>query len=286
MNHKASASRLFSGAASAALILGSSITAAPSLAQEELDEFFIRVEINASDGDVGAHIKLDGEGWEYMKVSNPDGDSIYELTAMNELAEQGQTENFSESTEPLCFDPLTDEDEENNDEDWQTLAAFLARFMPGEYEASGMLKGDGPDTIGATYMLYHMLPAAPNIQRTDGRHFEIDDDDGVTIRWRKGHDFGECSEGAGGLVPAHDVELWEITVEPDVEDEDLDEAGLLKTVFTMQIPGNQRRRVTVPYEYFIKYLKAGITEFKFEIGAKVLENLTFSEGGFTVEWDD
>jgi hypothetical protein len=276
--------------ASAALLVGAGLSTAPSAADEELDEFFVRIEINASDGDVGGHIKLDGEGWDTMAVTDPRPMDIYVLNAEGVLQDQGQTESFSESTEPLCYNPLADDDPENDDEDWQTLADFLLQFIEGDYTASGMTV-DG-DPIEGEYTLVHEVPAAPDISRTDGRHFEIDDDDFVVIRWRKGDDFGECSTDAetgandGGLVPTNKVELWEITVEPDVEDEVLEDANLLKTVFTVQLAGNQRKKVTVPSEYFRKYLRKGITEFKFEIGARVHENQTFSEGAFTVEYDD
>jgi hypothetical protein len=291
MTHTANTTRLLSGVASAALFLSAGFAPAPSVADEELDEFFVRIEINASDGDVGGHIKLDGEGWGEMTVTDPRPMDIYVLDAQGILQDQGQTENFSESTEPLCYNPLHDDDPENDDEEWQTLADFLLQFIEGNYTASGMTIGG--DAIEGEYTLVHEIPGAPNISRTDGRHFEIDDDDDfVVIRWRKGDDFGECSTdpetGAydGGLVPANKVELWEITVEPDVDDDVLEDANLLKTVFTVQLAGNQRRKVTVPNEYFRKYLRKRITDFKFEIGARIHENQTFSEGGFTIGYDD
>lgn len=249
----------------------------------ELDEFFMRIEINATDGDVGLHMKLDGDGWGEMEIMDPVGDPIYHLDAMNELQDQGQTENFSESTEPPCFNP-------GNGEAFQTLVEFLAVFLEGKYVASGRTK-DGVSTIGAEYDLVHDLPAAPDISPTDRRHFEIedDDDDGAVLRWMNGNDFGACSAGPdaddGGLDPTDvEVDLWEVTVEP-ADDETVADAGLPFTVFTVQLPAHQRR-VTVPREYFLAYLVAGVTSFKFEVGAKAGENQTFSEGEFTAELDD
>ena len=246
----------------------------------ELDEFFIRIEMNATDGDVGLHTMLDGDGWALMQIKNPDGEPIYDLVAMNQLLEQGQTENFSESTEPPCFDL-------GEGEFFQTLAAFLERFDPGLYTAWGTtLEGE---TIGGTFLLSHELPAAPDISRTDGRRFEIDhdDDDGVTIRWRPGDDFGECSNGPGadasGAELTDEVDLWEVTVEPD--EDAVEDADLPFTVFTVQLAPDQRR-VDVPRQFFRQYLAAGIHDFKFEVGARKEQNQTFSEGEFTVRLDD
>ncbi len=56
-------------------------------------------------------------------------------------------------------------------------------------------------------------------------------------------------------------------------------------MFTIQLAARQRK-VRVPQEYFRPYPKAGIDGFEFEVGAKLEENQTFSEGGFTVERDD
>lgn len=269
-----------------ALTLAVAAAAAPSHAQfaVELDEFFVRVEINASDGDVGAHFKLDGEGWKIMRIANPLNHQLYRLEAQNQLEDQGQTENFSESTEPLCFDPTKDDDPENDDEEFQTLNDFLERFIEGEYRAAGRTNDD-METIGAVYELEHKLPAAPDISLTDGRHFDINNG-GVVINWRDGDDFGNCSDeelGAddGGLAPTDEIELWEVTVEP-ADEEEVDDAGLPFTVFTMQVPADQTR-VRLPRQYFLSYLQAGIEEFQFEVGGKANENLTFSEGEFTVE---
>jgi hypothetical protein len=270
----------------ATLALAFVLPATPGRAQfdVELDEFFVRIEINATDGDVGAHLKLDGEGWGEMQVRGPDGAPLYDLLASDVLLDQGQTENFSESTEPLCFD-------EGEGEAFQTLTAFLDRFVEGMYEAEGVTT-EG-DSIGARFALLHQIPAAPDLSWTEGRSYKLKGRKkgrrkgrrhGVTIRWRAGDDFGECSggEGAddGGLAPAADVDLWEVTVEPAEEDQ-VEDAGLPFTVFTVQVPAGHRQ-VSVPPEYFASYLHAGIRLFKAEVGARVGENQTFSEAEFTV----
>ena len=126
MTQTANTTRLLSGVASAALFLSAGLTPASSVADEELDEFFVRIEINASDGDVGDHIKLDGEGWREMTVTDPRPIDIYVLDAQGTLQDQGQTENISESTEPLCYDPLQDDDPENDDEECRHWLIFCS----------------------------------------------------------------------------------------------------------------------------------------------------------------
>jgi hypothetical protein len=74
------------------------------------------------------------------------------------------------------------------------------------------------------------------------------------------------------------VDTWEVVVEPDEDEREA--LGLPERVFSVQLPFGQQS-VTVPSEYLQPYINAGITTFKFEVGAKAGENQTFSEGTFT-----
>ena len=74
------------------------------------------------------------------------------------------------------------------------------------------------------------------------------------------------------------VDSWEVTVEPD--EDQLEALSLPLRVFTVQLPSNQLS-VTVPSEYLQQYITAGITTFKFEVGAKAGENQTFTESSFS-----
>ena len=58
------------------------------------------VEINATDGDAGLQVFLDGEAWKTMRVTGPDGRTILDVTAKGRLDGYGLTELFSESSEP------------------------------------------------------------------------------------------------------------------------------------------------------------------------------------------
>ena len=262
-------------AAMAALTLGAAVPASWA-ATVELDEAFVRIEINATDGDVGFHGKFDGEPSKLMKIKRPgDGSVIYLVRAQHNLKRQGLTENFFESAEPTCEE--------------QPLAAFLLRFPAGEYLFEGVTN-DGVDRLEGVATLSHALPAAPDISGFDGSTVELDDDP-IVIHWAPGADLGECHDQElvdNGTIPdpaSVAVERWEVVVEPNVDDEVLKDLGLPFSVFSVQLPPGQMS-VTVPFEYLHSYAVADVTDFKFEVGAKSGENQTFSEGTFTVELDD
>ena len=61
--------------ASAIVALASGLVGPQALAQDEvkLDETAIFIEINDTDGDAGIQIFLDGEGWDFMMVTDPNG---------------------------------------------------------------------------------------------------------------------------------------------------------------------------------------------------------------------
>lgn len=250
--------------AMAALLLAAAV---PRSWAVELEEAFLRIEINASDGDVGLHGKFDGEPSTSMEIKNPQGREFFEVEAGGALARQGLTENFFESAEPS--------------RDEQPLAAFLRRFPQGTYRFKGQTI-DGKNLKGQAE-LSHALAAAPDISGFDG--FEFMPGDPVVIAWAPGTDLGNCHDPAlidNGTIPdpaGVPVDSWEVAVEPD-EDE-LQALGLPLRVFSVQLPfGHQT--VTVSSEHLQSYVAAGITTFKFEVGARADENQTFSEGGFTV----
>jgi hypothetical protein len=250
--------------AMAALFLGAAIP--PSWAVE-LDEAFLRIEINASDGDVGFHGKFDGEPSRSMKISGPNGRVILDLDARGALRRQGLTENFFESAEPTCVE--------------QPLAAFLQRFPKGTYSFKGRTI-DGEELEGEAD-LSHALPAAPDISGFDGSVIPLGGP--VVIAWAPGSDLGKCHDQAlvdNGTIPdpaGVPVDGWEVVVEPDSDE--LEALGFPLRVFSVQLlPG--QLSVTVAPEYVQQYVAAGITTFKFEVGSKAGENQTFSEGHFTV----
>ena len=242
----------------------------------DLEECKALVEINASDGDIGFHFLMDGDDLVAGNVKNPDGRAIFIAETRREFREQFMTEIFVESAEPLCFDPLTDEDPENDEDEFVTLEDFLARWGAGSYRFSGT-EDDGSKAVGRTKLGFN-LPAAP-------RNLNFDSATGV-ISWAPGQNLGECATHAelaalvdAGLLPKHPknvgVDMWEVVFEADVEDGD-PSMGL---VFTIRVPGNIAvKAVTVPSE-FLDALPDD-TPAKYEIGAIGRgDNATFREEG-------
>jgi hypothetical protein len=92
-----SASIWFTAAAVVALVAGA---AAPEASAKRLEETAIFIEINDTDGDAGIQIFLDGEGWNSMKVFDPDGKKVLNVRGRAAVGIQGITELFFESAEP------------------------------------------------------------------------------------------------------------------------------------------------------------------------------------------
>jgi hypothetical protein len=107
----------------------------------------LKFEINATDGDGGIQVFLDGESWRRMSIFDPAGRRI--LTTMTEgrMGRQGGTELFLESSEPT-FAQLS-------------LARLLARFPAGTYTFRGT--GLKDERYVGTARLTHDLPDAPKL---------------------------------------------------------------------------------------------------------------------------
>ena len=232
------------------------------------------IELNTTDGDIGFHFLGDGDDLIRMVLFDPNHKKIYKSKAGGPLAEQFFTESFVESAEPLCFDPMTDDDEENDDEDFVTLEEFLDRWEEGTYHFVGI--GDGWElSFGATTLGFD-IPAAPA---------EVDyDDETRLISWEAGDDLGECATAEElddlvmyGILPEHpedvDVAAWEVVFEPDVEDGD--PVGALK--YTVRVAGDiEDMEVTVAEDYLDSL--PDDTLVKIEIGAiGTGDNASFTE---------
>lgn len=143
---------------------------APSFSKS--DVFF---ELNDTDGDLGIHARIDGDGWRHLALDDPDGKRILDGKVDGRLALQGLTELFTESAEP-SFDELKPEE-------------FFARFPEGTYAISATTI-DGKTMKGAS-KLSHVMPAAPGNIRISGLAAPTDCDEGpvpmaakpVVISW-------------------------------------------------------------------------------------------------------
>lgn len=255
-----------------ALALLLAATVPVSWAQEEFDETKVLIEINATDGDAGFHVLLDAEAWKEVRIDDPDGKKIFQEQAKGNLLEQGLTENFFESAEPLCAF-----DEEDPEAEVVPLSEFLERFPAGDYLFTGKIHPG--DKLEGTATLTYDLPAAPDLSSFDGT--ENVDPANAVITWAAGMDLGEkCQDDdlvTEGIItdPASvDIVGWEVVVEPEDE-----EAVDLLRVFSVQLPPGQTS-VTISPEY-LNAFPVG-TDFKFEVGAiEASGNQTFSEGSFS-----
>lgn len=105
------------------------------------------VEVNATDGDAGLQVFLDGDPWRSMTISSPNGRTILDIDAEGRLKAFGLTELFSESSEPP-FDDFP-------------LEEFKALFPEGKYTFVGTTV-EGQGVVGKA-MLTHDIPDGPEI---------------------------------------------------------------------------------------------------------------------------
>ena len=240
------------------------------------------VEINSSDGDIGFHFLSDADGLLFSRLRDPNHKVVFVASARDSFREQTFTELFVESAEPLCFDPLEDDDPENDEEEYRTLEEFIELWTPGTYRFDARTM-DGERYRGSTELGFD-FPAAPqNLSYSGG-----------AISWTPGDDLGECADSGRlqglvhmGMLPQHPqdvgVAAWEIVLEPDVDDGD----PIGDEVFRIRLSGDTDMfAVSVPMEYLMSL--PDDTPAKLEIGAIGEEdNATFTEiDGICLNEDD
>jgi hypothetical protein len=147
------------------LVVGSS-SAGKAAKPVRLADATVIVELNATDGDAGLQVFLDGEPWRAMKVSAPNGRTILDLQTRGRLRGYGLTELFSESSEP-SFDVFP-------------LAKFKALFPAGRYTFAGTtVKGK---RVRGVARLSHAIPDGPKIT-SPANGARIDRGERVVARW-------------------------------------------------------------------------------------------------------
>jgi hypothetical protein len=109
----------------------------------------LKIEVNATDGDAGLQVFLDGEPWRAVSLYHPAGHKLVEITAKGPLKNYGLTELFSESSEPP-FDEFP-------------LEEFKRLFPEGVYSFRGRTI-DGRQ-LRSSARLTHDLPHGPRILR-------------------------------------------------------------------------------------------------------------------------
>lgn len=113
--------------------------------QIELEEARIFIEYNLSGNDLGFHVFLDGEDWTDLKIFDPTGKKIFDVSASGGYSGLGLTELFFEGAEPNLSE--------------FPLAELLARFPEGDYAFVGRTVDN--EKIVGTATLTHNVPDAP-----------------------------------------------------------------------------------------------------------------------------
>lgn len=153
---------------SASLLVAASSSAYAGEAAKpvRLADATVIVELNATDGDAGLQVFLDGDPWRSMNVSAPNGRAILDLQTAGRLRGYGLTELFSESSEP-SFDVFP-------------LKRFKALFPAGRYSFAGTTI-KGRRVLGVA-RLSHAIPDGPKIT-SPANEARVDRGARVVARW-------------------------------------------------------------------------------------------------------
>ena len=129
----------------------------------EVSDLFI--EINATDGDAGLQMDLDGEDWRRLVLRDPSGRTLMDATNKGRLRGYGLTGMTFESSEP----PFSE----------VPLRRFKARFPEGLYTFRGMTI-EGRRLVGSD-RLTHDFPAGPRVLAP--AEDATVDPAGLVVRW-------------------------------------------------------------------------------------------------------
>jgi hypothetical protein len=115
-----------------------------------LKEAKLNIEYNATDEDIGFQGFVDGEGWQSLVVSGPEGD-VLKFEGLGALATHGLTELFFETVEPAVAD--------------MPLEEVLAVLPEGSYTFAGpaMEAGESLGQTAGMAWLTHDIPAGPEL---------------------------------------------------------------------------------------------------------------------------
>jgi hypothetical protein len=235
-------------AAMAAFVMGTgcdSNSSASAGRNVDLDDALIIIEVNSTDGDAGFQIFLDGEGWRFIRITDPDGEDIFDVEAFGGVDEiGGGTELFLETEEPE-YDDIGE------------LQDLVELLPEGEYEFTGITT-EG-DRLTGEAELTHVVPSGPNILGPAEADI-LDPVGGILVSWQAVID---TLLPGGAFVPV--IDGYQVIVEDE-------EAG---HAFNVTLSGTATE-VTVPEEFF-----DADTLYKFEILAiEESGNQTITESWF------
>jgi hypothetical protein len=109
------------------------------------EEARIFIEYNESANDLGFHVSLDGEDWTDLKIIDPTGTKVFDVSASGGYKRLGLTELFFEGAEPTLSE--------------FPLEQLLELFPEGEYRFVG--KTVDNEKLESTAFLSHNVAAGP-----------------------------------------------------------------------------------------------------------------------------
>ena len=118
--------------------------AAPSFAAQ-FPEARIFIEYNSTENDLGFHVKLDAENWKRVTITNPEGNTIFEVNGKGAFGALGMSELFFEGAEPSL--------------DEMPLRALLRQMPEGRYTFRGVTVAGS--VLTSRPRLSHAVPAGP-----------------------------------------------------------------------------------------------------------------------------
>jgi hypothetical protein len=211
----------------------------------------ILIEHNASAEDTGFQGFVDGDPWNRLTVTSPDGEAVLQVKAVGRLETLGMTELFFETQEPANAEVPIEE--------------VLSHLPEGMYEFEGR-SIEGQEVEGEA-TLSHAIPSGPEIvEPADG---SVVDPAAAVVTW---------NPVTTTITGSTEVEIvaYEVIVELDAELPPT--AGFSNTNLDIHVPP-QVTSLTIPPEFL-----APGTSYKFEVLAlEANGNQTITEGTFETE---
>jgi len=211
----------------------------------------LNIEHNATDGDTGFQGFIDGEGWEQLTFTGPEG-VVLTINGQGKLGNLGLTELFFETVEPLNAD--------------MPIAEMLKVLPEGNYTIEGpaIEAGEKKGYTRGTAWLTHKIPSGPALL-TPQEGAVISATDALVVSWSP---VTKTIDGSSVNIIS-----YQVIVE---KDEPQHKHMIGKRGLNMYLPASVTR-ITVPKEF----LEPG-TNYKWEVLAiEESGNQTLSSGEFS-----
>jgi hypothetical protein len=179
------------------------------------------IEHNATDEDTGFQGFADGDPWNELVISNPDGEQILTIHPETGLFDFGLTELFFETSEPPNAEV--------------PISEVLARLPEGTYTFSGdMVDGDESEI---TAIFSHAIPAGPQLLSPEDGSTEVDAGNTV-ISWQP------VTRDINGSAVT--IVGYQVIVKKDEEPQYPE--GFAQSLFSIHLPATATS-ITVPSEF-------------------------------------